>query len=294
MLNTLSSKVFGLKYVRHMAIFALTSLIVGCGGGSGRSGSSSTTDASNPTSSSSSTISPVQLLPGAYVASLFDKDWVGILLPTKTGTSVIYQFLGLHFNGSDPDIYSGSSNIVSATTALPLVYVYPNISASVRTGSGTLSHLGNNVVLTSLGFHAVGLELAKSINVAASPPNNYKYNTPASLSTVQGNWTGRLGYSVGFSENFSMSISSAGTISTAMSFQQDCVLSNAKLAPNFDGTNLFSLSLSIPTATQCSLKSQTLNGAAFVTASPSAGKTQRLYLVGVTTDGRGISFKADR
>jgi hypothetical protein len=202
--------------------------------------------------------------------------------------------LGLHYNGSDPDIFSGSSNVVSATTALPIVYVYPNISASVRTGSGTLSQTGNSVVMTSLAFPAAGLELAKSINVAASPPNNYKYNTPASLSNVQGNWIGRLAYSVGFAENFAMSISSAGAISTAMPFQQDCVLSNAKLAPNFDGTNLFSLSLSIPTATQCSLKSQTLNGAAFVTASPLAGKTQRLYLVGVTTDGRGISFKADR
>jgi hypothetical protein len=291
MLNTLSPKVCRLKNVMHMTLFALVSLIVGCGGGSG---GSSSTDASNASSGSSSTSSTPQLLPGAYVASLFEKDWVGMLLPTKTGTSTTYQFWGLYYNGSDPDIYSASSNVVSATTALPLVYVYPNISAAVRTGSGTLSQLGNNVVLTSLAFPAAGLELAKSINVAASPPNNYKYNTPASLSTVQGNWTGRLGYSVGFAENFSMSISSAGAISTAMSFQQDCVLSNAKLAPNFDGTNLFSLSLSIPTATQCSLKSQTLNGAAFVTASPLAGKTQRLYLVGVTTDGRGISFKADR
>ena len=291
MLNTLSPKVFGLKYVMHMAIFALASLIVGCGGGSG---SSSSTDASNASSGSSSTALPAQLQPGAYVASLFDKDWVGMLLPTKTGTSTTYQFFGLHYNGSDPDIYSASSGVVSATTALPLVYVYPNISAAVRTGSGTLSQLGNNVVLASLVFSATGLELAKSIGVAASPPNNYKYNTPASLNTVQGSWTGRLAYSVGFAENFAMSISSAGAISTAMPFQQDCVLSNAKLEPNFDGTNLFSLSLSIPTATQCSLKSQTLNGAAFVTASPLAGKTQRLYLVGVTTDGRGISFKADR
>ena len=278
MLNTLSPKVCRLKYVRHMALFALTSLIVGCGGGSGIS----------------PTALPPQLLPGAYVASLFDKDWVGMLLPTKTGTSATYQFLGLHYNGSDPDIYSGSSDVVSATTALPSVYVYPNISAAVRTGSGTLSQLGNNVVLTSLVFPATGLELAKSIGVAASPPNDYKYNTPASLSTVQGNWTGRLAYSVGFAENYSISISSAGALSTAMPFQQDCVLSNAKLAPNFDGTNLFSLNLSIPSATQCSLKGQTLNGAAFVTASPLAGKTQRLYLVGVTTDGRGISFKADR
>lgn len=287
MLNTLSPKVCSFKYVMPMALFALTSLIVGCGGGSGSS-------SSNGSSGSSSTSSSAQLLPGAYVASLFDKDWVGMLLPTKTGTSAAYQFLGLHYNGSDPDIYSGNSDVVSAITALPLVYVYPNISASVRTGSGTLSQLGNNVVLTSLVFPAAGLELAKSIGVAASPPNNYNYNTPASLSTVQGNWTGRLAYSVGYAENFSMSISSAGAISSAMSFQQDCVLSNAKLAPNFDGTNLFSLNFSIPTATQCSLKSQTLNGAAFVTASPLAGKTQRLYLVGVTTDGKGISFKADR
>ena len=278
MLNTLSPKVCRLKYVRHMALFALTSLIVGCGGGSGIS----------------PTALPPQLLPGAYVASLFDKDWVGMLLPTKTGTSATYQFLGLHYNGSDPDIYSGSSDVVSATTALPSVYVYPNISAAVRKGSGTLSQLGNNVVLTSLVFPATGLELAKSIGVAASPPNDYKYNTPASLSTVQGNWTGRLAYSVGFAENYSISIFSDGALSTAMPFQQDCVLSNAKLAPNFDGTNLFSLNLSIPSATQCSLKGQTLNGAAFVTASPLAGKTQRLYLVGVTSDGRGISFKADR
>jgi len=291
MLNTLSPKVCRLKYVRRMALFALASLIVGCGGGSG---SSSSTDASNASSGSSSTSSPPQLLPGAYVASLFDKDWVGMLLPTKTGTSTTYQFLGLHYNGSDPDIYSANSNVVSATTALPLVYLYPNISAAVRTGSGTLSQLSNNVVLASLAFPTTGLELAKSIGVAASPPNNYKYNTPASLSTVQGSWSGRLAYSVGFAENFAMSISSAGAISTAMPFQQDCVLSNAKLAPNFDGTNLFSLNLSIPSATQCSLKGQTLNGAAFVTASPLAGKTQRLYLVGVTTDGRGISFKADR
>jgi hypothetical protein len=79
-----------------------------------------------------------------------------------------------------------------------------------------------------------------------------------------------------------------------MSFQQDCVLTQGILAPNFDGTNLFTFSVTIPTATQCSLKSQTLNGAAFVTTSPVAGKSQRLYLLGVTTDGRGISFRADR
>jgi len=291
MLNTFSSKFCRVKNVTHLALLALTSLAVGCGGGNSVTSSSETPIS---TSSSSSTSLPTQILPGAYIASLFDKDWVGILLPVKTGANTSYQFLGLYYNGLDPDLYSGTSNVVSTTITLPSVYVYPNISASIRTGSGSLSLLGNSAVLTSLAFPAVGLELAKNINVAASPPNNYKYNSPASLSTVQGNWSGRWSYGVGSDNNFSLAISSTGVISTTKSFQQDCVVGNAKLEPNFDGTNLFSLNLSIPSATQCSLKSQTLTGAAFLTTSPLAGKTQRLYLVGVTTDGKGISFKADR
>jgi hypothetical protein len=71
-------------------------------------------------------------------------------------------------------------------------------------------------------------------------------------------------------------------------------LTQGILAPNFDGTNLFTFSVTIPTSTQCALKGQTLNGAAFISTSPMAGKTQRLYIIGVTTDGRGISYKADR
>ena len=174
------------------------------------------------------------------------------------------------------------------------VFFYPNISAAVRSGTGTVSNLGNGIVRATLSFPATGIEQGKDINVAASPPSNYKYNTPATLSVVQGSWQGRWSYGFGSVEDFSVSISNLGALTSAMSFQQDCKLTQGALLPNFDGTNLFTFSVTIPTATQCSLKNQTLNGAAFVTTSPVAGKTQRLYIIGVTTDGRGISYKADR
>jgi hypothetical protein len=57
---------------------------------------------------------------------------------------------------------------------------------------------------------------------------------------------------------------------------------------------LFALNFFIPNATQCSFKNQMLTGAAFVTSSPFAGKTQRIFVVAISPDGRGISFKADR
>jgi hypothetical protein len=172
--------------------------------------------------------------------------------------------------------------------------VYPNISAAVRSGSGTISNLGNGSVRTTLTFPAVGVEQGKDVNVVASAPINYKYNTPATLSSVQGSWQGRWSYGFGYVDNFSVSISAQGVLASSLSFQQDCVLTQGAVVPNFDGTNLFTFSVTIPTATQCSLKGQTLNGAAFLTTSPVAGKSQRLYIIGVTTDGRGISYKADR
>jgi hypothetical protein len=229
------------------------------------------------------------------VASLNGKDWVAMLLPTTQGSGTVTNFYGLHYNAADPDLFSGSGIITSTSSAnLSRAFVYPNITAAARTGSGSLTYVGNGAVRANLSFPSTGLEQGKDINVVASPPSNYKYNTAPTLSSAQGTWQGRWSYGFGYVDNFNLSISSQGNVSSSMSFQQDCVLTQGILAPNFDGTNLFTFSVTIPTATQCSLKSQTLNGAAFVTTSPVAGKSQRLYLLGVTTDGRGISFRADR
>ena len=279
-----------------LTLFVVISLLIGCGGGSSNA---PVVEMPTPTplpNTPSTPNTPAPLIaPGAYMASLNGKDWVSMLLPTTQGSGTLTNFYGLHYNASDPDVFSGSGTIAGANSAtLSRVFVYPNISAAVRSGTGAISNLGNGVVRATLNFPSVGAEQSKDINVAASAPSNYKYSTPASLSSVQGSWQGRWSYGFGYVDNFTMSISGQGTLSSSLSFQQDCLLTQGALVPNFDGSNLFTFSVTIPTATQCSLKSQTLNGAAFLTSSPVAGKTQRLYIVGVTTDGRGISYKADR
>jgi hypothetical protein len=268
--------------------------LTGCGGGSTGPAVVEETTTTTPSPTIPAPVIPL-ITPGAYVASLNGKDWVAMLLPTTQGSGTVTNFYGLHYNAADPDLFSGSGTITDASSAnLSRVFVYPNITAAARTGTGSLTYVGNGAVRANLSFPSTGLEQGKDINVVASPPSNYKYNTAPTLSSAQGTWQGRWSYGFGSVDNFNLSISSQGNVSSSMSFQQDCVLTQGILAPNFDGTNLFTFSVTIPTATQCSLKSQTLNGAAFVTTSPVAGKSPRLYLLGVTTDGRGISFRADR
>jgi hypothetical protein len=269
-------------------------LLAGCGGGSTGGTVVEETTSTTPAPSSPAPATPL-ISPGAYVASLNGKDWVAMLLPTTQGSGTITNFYGMHYSATDPDLFSGSGMITNNSSAnLSRVFVYPNITAAARTGTGSLSYVGNGAVRASLSFPSTGSEQGKDINVVASQPSNYKFNTAPTLDSVQGTWQGRWSYGFGYVDNFSLSISAQGNVTTSMSFQQDCTLTQGMLAPNFDGTNLFTFSVTIPTATQCSLKSQTLNGAAFVTTSPVTGKSQRLYLIGVTTDGRGISYKADR
>lgn len=269
-------------------------ILAGCGGGSTVGTVVEETTPTTPATTNPAPATP-QISPGAYVASLNGKDWVAMLLPTTQGSGTVTNFYGLHYSATDPDLFSGSGMIAGNSSAnLSRVFVYPNITAAARTGTGSLSYVGNGAVRASLSFPSTGLEQGKDISVVASPPTNYKFNTAPTLSSVQGTWQGRWSYGFGYVDNFNLSISAQGNVTTSMTFQQDCALTQGMLAPNFDGTNLFTFSVTLPTATQCSLKSQTLNGAAFVITSPVAGKSQRLYLIGVTTDGRGISYRADR
>ena len=287
-LNPPHFKPFGLQAMATLLLTALA--LAGCGGGS-----SGGTVAQDTTASITPSITEPLIAPGAYVASLNGKDWVAMLLPTTQKPGTVANFYGLHYNATDPDLFSGSGTISETNLAtLTRVFVYPNITAAVRTGSGTIANLGGGVMRASLSFPSTGLEQGKDLTVAASAPSNYKYNTAATISSAEGTWQGRWSYGFGYVDNFTLTVSSKGEVTSSTSFQQDCVLTQGAVAPNFDGTNLLTFSVTIPTATQCSLKSQTLNGAAFVSTSPVAGKTQRLYLVGVTTDGRGISYKADR
>lgn len=232
---------------------------------------------------------------GAYMGTVSGKDWISILLPTDASANSVTQFYALHYAATDPDIYSGTGQITGNNSAsLTKLSVFPNISASVRTGTGSLTSASSGVVRTDLSFAATSSDIALKINLDHSAPSGYTYNTPATLASVKDVWQGRLSYGVGFADNYSINVSAQGAVTSSAAFQNDCQLTQSTLTPSADGNNLLSWTASIPNATQCSLKNQTLTGAAFISPSPVAGKTQRLYLVGVTSDGRGVSFKADR
>jgi hypothetical protein len=267
--------------------------ISACGGGGG-----STTSA--PETPPATLISP-----GAYIGSLvgksdnLPKDFVTILLPTESASGGLTKFYALHFDDANPDLYSGAGQITGTSSAsLTQVSYYPYLATAVRNGTGTLSSISSGEVRASFNFPSTTSNNALAINnLDHKFPTGYVYNSPASLNLAQGNWQGNLSFGSGSNGAFTINISSTGVLSSLLSFLGDCQFSQGALTPSFDGTNLYKLTVNIPNATYCTQSNfggKAITGAAFITSSPVAGKTQRLYLVGVTTDGRGISFKADR
>ncbi len=269
--------------------FARSSLIAGltcclavlvlsaCGGGGSASNSS-------PTTPDTTVINP-----GIYKGAVLGKDWITVLLPNTADSTLFYA---LHYNATDPDIYSGSGKITGTSSAsLSTVYLFPDNSKPVRTGTGTLTSLRDGIVNLALSFSAISID--------HSAPSGYTFNSPASLSLAQGTWQGRWSYGQGYAENFTLNISATGDVTSTAMFQNDCQLTASKLSVNAVDNktyNLFNWTLKIPTATICSTTfgGQTLTGAGFITNSTVPGKSKTLYLVATTTDGRGISFKADR
>jgi hypothetical protein len=273
----------------------LSACLVACGGGTSVNEVAPTPVPETPSSGVGTINPPLILTPGAYVGTLNNKDWVTMILRTQQGSGAVSNFLSLYYNSADPDIVSGSGLITGSSSAvLSNVMAFQNTLATVRIGSGTLSKPSENALKADLNFPTTGSELAKSISVVASMPSTYHYNVAPTVSAIQGTWQGRWSYGMGSSDSFSLLVSSQGGVSSSLNFQQDCRITQSTLLPNFDGTNLYAWTFNVPNATQCSFKNQTLTGAAFVTPSPVAGKTQRLYAVAISPDGRGISFKADR
>ena len=312
MLNLVLLKYIRLKLAFMAVLFiALTTLLSACGGGT--SGSSSANSAPPTTTTPSGFIAP-----GAYVTDAPndmapDKTylWVVMLLPTMQGSSAVTNFYGLFFDKNTnqpsyinsyppipvPDLYSGAGLLTNVNSAsFTRLSVYSNTSAVLQTGSGTLSLSEVNGLVNGLVNAKLRFPDAKDNDrtVSAGAPSDTTYNTSGNLNSVNGSWKGRWSYGVSPADEFPLNISAQGDISTSQDFQGFCKLTEGKLAPSAYSSNLLTFTLKIPNATQCLLGNQTLNGAAFVTASPVAGKTQRLYIAGVTTDGRGISYIADR
>jgi len=236
------------------------------------------------------------MAPGVFSVVLNDKELTSILTKPAVTQTEAGLFYVLQFNNTDPDIYSGSLYGLGTTTATSSNLVHQNTSGILRSGIATVSAMGTASVKTTLNFPATTTESAKELSWAANvlPETTYRFNTPALASVLQGNWTGRLSYGLGFAENYTLAISPNGDLITTQVFQSDCQLSKASVIPHSSGVNLYIFNAHIPTATQCLLKNESLNGVAFVIASPVPGKSQRFQWVATTQDGRGFSFKADR
>jgi hypothetical protein len=225
------------------------------------------------------------------------KEWVTILLPTEPASGGMTKFFALHYDDINPDIYSGTGQITGKALAdLESITYYPYLATSVRTGTGTLTSISSGEVRASLSFPAINSANALVIkNLDQKFASGYAYNSAASLESVQGNWQGNLSYGSGSNGAFSINISSTGTFSSSLPFLGDCQFSQGQLKPS-NGANLYTLTVSIPSATACTqsnLGGKALTGAVFTTKNATTGKAQ-LYLVGITSDGRGISFKAER
>ena len=273
-------------------------LLTACGGG-GPSGVSTT----DPTIQPDPTIPPVvnpststNVSPGVYTALWNDKEITSVVMQSSTTTPVTAQFYAMHFNSpSDPDIYSGTLMGIGSNSALinNLSY-FQNVTGSLRTGTATLTVPIAGLLKTTVSYAATSTEGAKDITWSANPDSSVKLDTPATIASIQGKWTGRWSYSYGFVENFAITISDTGAASSVMTFQSDCQIASGSVSPAIGGVNLYKLSFNVPNATQCFIKGQTLTGVAYITRSTAPGKTQRLQWVATSPGGRGISFRADR
>ena len=171
---------------------------------------------------------------------------------------------------------------------------FQNVSGTLRSGTASLTVPSAGLLKTTVSYSATPTEGARDLTWFANPDNRLKLDTPALLETIEGKWVGRWSYAYGYIDNFSLTISDTGVVSSSMTFQSDCQISNGSVSPALGGVNLFSVSFAVPNATQCFVKSQSLTGVAYVTSSPASGKTQRLQWIATTADGRGVSFRADR
>ena len=284
-----------------LALFAVACLLVGCGGGG--SSTSAAADPSNPELTPPSATQPVVnpntstvVTPGVYTALLSGKEVTSIVMRNSSTNSASAQLYALQFTAPfDPDIYAGSlSGIGSNSATISNLTYFQNVSGSLRTGSASLTVPSAGLLKTTVSYSATPTEGARDLTWFANPDNRLKLDTPALLETIQGKWVGRWSYAYGYIDNFSLAVSDTGVVSSPMTFQSDCQISNGSVSPALGGVNLFSVSFAVPNATQCFIRSQNLTGVAYVTSSPTSGKTQRLQWIATTADGRGLSFRADR
>jgi hypothetical protein len=271
--------------------FLITSVLMGCGGG----GSSSSTSGSG----AGSEVPASQVYSGvyttSYIHSLGSKKDITLIVNSNSLNSSDGRFYGWQFNspeasGEQPDIFSGTITGLGSTTARisSLKEVSTFSDDPPKTGSAIFTSPTQGKLKVDVTQSGSTTQWSDAVGISLDTTNS-----------LVGTWTGNLNYPKAVAP-FTISITFNSNLSfTDIQFDVACSTDNgiATLSPS--GTDTYNLSMDIINATGCVLrdhidKPRSLTGVAFVTASPVPGKTKRLQWVAITSEGRGLSFRADR
>ena len=274
-------------------------VLMGCGGGGSSSGSSS----GSSDSGSNTPTSQVNL--GVYTTSISNlsgnKD-LTLIINSHSASSTNGLFYALQFNSSafqvqQPDIFSGSiAGIGNTTASISSLTEFSTDLNTLKSGAASFSFPTQDKlkVVVSESGNAVDWSDATSIPLDTT-------------NSLAGTWTGNLYYPTGgVSPNLSITFTSSPTSSDSGNlsfnvpqFGNICPASSGNATPSPGGANLYNFSMVLTNNTGCVLRDRStlpgsLTGVAYVTTSPVAGKTKRLQWVAITSEGRGLSFRADR
>lgn len=241
---------------------AASIMAVGCGGGT------STSSNNNNGSNSQSTPGQAQ---GVYSGTASDGGaFQSIILPNDTYYAIYGTTTGNVFAISGMMTGQGASKSGNFTASVTDF----NNAGSINTGSVT----ANYVVGSSINGTVVeGSNPAVTFSGTVMPSSSFNYNTAASLSNINGTWSGTLLDGSTASVTINADGSFSGTDSSGCQF-------SGTLTPDSSGKNFFEVSLTFG-ASPCLLPNQSASGIA-VNYLLSDGVTTQ-FLAGVAS---GTSF----
>ena len=275
----------------------VSSVLMGCGGGGSSSGDSGSGSGAGAGSGSGTPTSQVN--PGVYTTSISNasgnKD-LTLIINRDSASSTNGLFYALQFNSSanqvqQPDIFSGSiAGIGNTTASITTLTEFSTNLNSLKSGTASFSYPTQDKL---------------RVDVTPQSANTIQWSEASSITldttnSLVGPWTGTLYYPTATSVPLTITFTNASNnlSISALQFGTDCLTNTGVATPSPSGANLFNLSMQLPNTTGCDLSKlsqqpSSLSGVAYVTTSPVPGK-KRLQWVAITSDGRGLSFRADR
>jgi len=269
-------------------------VLMGCGGGGS---SSSSSGSGTPTS---------QVNLGVYTTSSTNissgKD-LTLIINSHSASSTNGLFYALQFNSlatqvQQPDIFSGSiAGIGNTTASISSLTEFSTDLNTLKSGTASFSFPTQDKLKVDVTPQSgSAIQWSDATSIALDTTNS-----------LVGTWTGNLYYPTAASVPLTIAFTSQPTfsdpnnlvISNLQFSGTACNITNGNATPSLSSVNLYNLSMSLANATGCVLRDDiakpgSLTGVAYVTTSPVVGKTKRLQWVAITSEGRGLSFRADR